>query len=43
MENKLFKAHKIMIPPRYNGKVTSVTPAGDFTILETILKCESNG
>jgi len=42
-ENKLFKAHKIMVPPRYNGKVTKICPAGAYTIMDTMLTCENNG
>ena len=28
--------HKIMVPPRVSGTVTSIAPAGQYTVLETI-------
>lgn len=41
-ENKLFKKHQIMIPPRLKGKITYLRETGDININETVLELEYN-
>jgi V/A-type H+-transporting ATPase subunit A len=35
--------HKVMIPPRVQGTITSVTKKGEYTILDPICKVKNNG
>lgn len=42
-ENSLITDHRIMISPRARGTVTWIAPAGEYNIVETILKTEFQG
>eukprot|EP00051_Salpingoeca_urceolata_P026909 m.479232 g.479232 ORF g.479232 m.479232 type:complete len:608 (-) comp21376_c0_seq1:35-1858(-) len=42
-ENSLIKEHRIMIHPRKRGEVTWVAPAGEYTIVDTVLKTKFQG
>eukprot|EP00919_Chromeraceae_sp_WS-2016_P073267 GHVR01173248.1.p1 GENE.GHVR01173248.1~~GHVR01173248.1.p1 ORF type:complete len:448 (+),score=88.14 GHVR01173248.1:82-1425(+) len=42
-ENSLFKTHKIMVPPKQQGRVKYVSPAGQFNICETVVEIEYEG
>ncbi|EGD73873.1 Atp6v1a-prov protein [Salpingoeca rosetta] len=42
-ENSLIKEHRIMVRPKAHGKVTWIAPAGEYTIVDTVLKTEFNG
>eukprot|EP00920_Eleutheroschizon_duboscqi_P040506 GHVT01096943.1.p1 GENE.GHVT01096943.1~~GHVT01096943.1.p1 ORF type:complete len:586 (-),score=90.54 GHVT01096943.1:895-2652(-) len=42
-ENNLFHTHKIMVPPKAQGRVVSIAAAGDYTTKETTLELEYHG
>ncbi|KAH3688468.1 hypothetical protein WICPIJ_000607 [Wickerhamomyces pijperi] len=42
-ENSLLNDHKILLPPRARGTITKITPAGKYTIEETLLEVEFDG
>ena len=42
-ENSLFSDHKILVPPKCQGRVTYLAPAGDYNIHEKILELDLNG
>lgn len=42
-ESTLLKEHRIMIPPKIQGKVISIVEEGDYNIKETILELEKDG
>lgn len=42
-ENGLFKAHKIMIAPKIQGRVKRIAPAGSYTLNDTICEVEEGG
>lgn len=42
-ENNLFKEHRIMVPPKSQGKVRSTVPAGMYTVDEPVLELELHG
>eukprot|EP00040_Diaphanoeca_grandis_P038338 m.256313 g.256313 ORF g.256313 m.256313 type:complete len:610 (-) comp34257_c0_seq1:39-1868(-) len=42
-ENSLVKSHKIMVHPKAKGKITWMAAAGEYTIVDTIMKTEWNG
>jgi len=42
-ENTLITDHRIMVHPKARGKVTWIAPAGEYTIVDTILKTEFQG
>eukprot|EP00922_Rhytidocystis_sp_ex-Travisia-forbesii_P008165 GHVS01012027.1.p1 GENE.GHVS01012027.1~~GHVS01012027.1.p1 ORF type:complete len:607 (+),score=74.12 GHVS01012027.1:77-1897(+) len=42
-ENNLFKDHKIMVPPKAQGRVVKVAAAGDYNCRETVLELDFNG
>lgn len=35
--------HRIMVRPKAHGKVTWIAPAGEYTIIDTVMKTEFNG
>lgn len=39
-ENRLLKAHKIMVPPNVAGRVRSIVPKGKYTLDDTIMVIE---
>eukprot|EP00758_Cryptobia_borreli_P002641 Tbor_TRINITY_DN3177_c1_g1::TRINITY_DN3177_c1_g1_i1::g.14694::m.14694/K02145/ATPeV1A, ATP6A; V-type H+-transporting ATPase subunit A len=43
IENSLMHDHSIMVPPLVKGRVTHVTPAGNYNIDEEIIEIEHNG
>lgn len=42
-ENNLFKSHRILVPPKRQGRITYVAPAGEFTVTEPIAQVEFQG
>lgn len=42
-ENNLFKDHKIMVPPKAQGKIKYIAPAGTYTVKDTVAEVEFNG
>jgi len=42
-ENGLFRTHKIMIPPKVQGRVKKIAPAGQYTNADTIMEVEEGG
>ncbi|KFG31322.1 putative vacuolar ATP synthase subunit A, partial [Toxoplasma gondii GAB2-2007-GAL-DOM2] len=42
-ENNLFLEHRIMIPPKIQGKVSWIAPAGSYTVKDTIMTLEYRG
>lgn len=42
-ENSLVKEHRIMTHPKARGKITWIAPAGEYTIVDTILKTDFQG
>lgn len=42
-ENNLFDEHKILLPPRVQGKVTYVAPEGSYTLKDKIIEVEYDG
>merc|ERR1719335_1356021 len=42
-ENGLFKAHKIMIAPKIQGRVKRIAPAGSYTLNDCICEIEDQG
>jgi len=42
-ENGLFKAHKIMIAPKIQGRVKRIAPAGSYTLNDCICEVEEGG
>eukprot|EP00923_Selenidium_pygospionis_P014037 GHVN01024184.1.p1 GENE.GHVN01024184.1~~GHVN01024184.1.p1 ORF type:complete len:609 (+),score=84.95 GHVN01024184.1:137-1963(+) len=42
-ENNLFKQHRILLPPKAQGKVKNITTAGDYTVTEARIELEFNG
>jgi V-type H+-transporting ATPase subunit A len=41
-ENELFENHKIMLPPRAQGRVTWIAPEGHYSVNEKVLEVEFN-
>lgn len=39
-ENDLFSQHKIMIPPKGNGRIVEIQPEGNYHVRENIVKVE---
>jgi len=39
-ENNLFDEHRILVPPRANGRITYIADDGDYNITEDILELE---
>lgn len=42
-ENSLIREHRVMVHPRKRGEVTWVAPAGEYTIVDTVLKTKFGG
>lgn len=42
-ENNLFIEHKVMVPPKLQGKVTWIAPPGNYTVREVVLRLEYQG
>ncbi|KAK7203319.1 vacuolar ATPase subunit A [Myxozyma melibiosi] len=42
-ENSLLSDHKIILPPRARGTITSIAEAGNYTLNDTILEVEFEG
>ncbi|PFH33532.1 putative vacuolar ATP synthase subunit A [Besnoitia besnoiti] len=42
-ENNLFMEHRIMIPPKIQGKVSWIAPAGEYTVKDTVMTLEYQG
>lgn len=42
-ENNLFEEHRILLPPRAKGKITWITPEGDYTVREKVMEVEFGG
>ena len=40
-ENELFPNHKIMSDPKVNGRVVELTPAGQYTVADTVCVIET--
>jgi len=45
VENSMMNEHMIMVPPKYRvgGRVTSVAPAGNYTLNDVVVEFEVNG
>eukprot|EP00921_Rhytidocystis_pertsovi_P016122 GHVQ01025459.1.p1 GENE.GHVQ01025459.1~~GHVQ01025459.1.p1 ORF type:complete len:611 (-),score=90.65 GHVQ01025459.1:528-2360(-) len=43
VENNLFKNHRIMVPPKAQGRVVTLAAAGDYNCRETVLELEYHG
>jgi len=39
-ENGLFRAHYIMVPPNFNGRVSAVKPGGEYTVNTCVVTLE---
>lgn len=42
-ENSLLDDHKILLPPRARGTITSIAEAGSYTVEDTVLEVEFDG
>ncbi|SGZ58255.1 CIC11C00000004173 [Sungouiella intermedia] len=42
-ENSLLDDHKILLPPRARGTITSIAEAGSYTVADTVLEVEFDG
>ena len=42
-ENSLFTEHSILVPPKCQGRVTYIAPAGQYNIKEEVLELEFDG
>jgi V-type H+-transporting ATPase subunit A len=42
-ENNLFDEHKILLPPRVQGKVSYIAPDGNYTLDDQIIEIEYDG
>lgn len=42
-ENNLFKEHRVMVPPKSQGKVKSIAVAGMYTVNEPVIELELHG
>ncbi|CAH2355092.1 V-type proton ATPase catalytic subunit A [[Candida] railenensis] len=42
-ENSLFDDHKILLPPRARGTITSIAEAGSYNVEDTVLEVEFDG
>jgi V-type H+-transporting ATPase subunit A len=42
-ENDLFEQHKIMLPPKAQGRITWIAPAGDYTVNQEVIEIELGG
>merc|ERR1711865_628695 len=42
-ENGLFKAHYVMIPPNFSGRVKSAKPAGQYNIETVVVEVDDSG
>ena len=42
-ENDLFENHRIMLPPKAQGKVTWLAPEGNYSVNEKMIEIEFNG
>ena len=42
-ENDLFSEHRILLPPKAKGRITSIQPAGDYTVDFPIIEIEEDG
>lgn len=42
-ENPLFKEHRVMVPPKAQGRVSWLTPAGMYTMTDKIFELEDDG
>lgn len=42
-ENSLLNDHKILLPPRARGTITSIAEAGSYTVEDTVLEVEFDG
>ncbi|KAI5848164.1 ATP synthase alpha/beta family, nucleotide-binding domain-containing protein [Tricharina praecox] len=42
-ENSLLDDHKIMLPPRVKGTITSIAEKGSYTVRDTVLEVEFDG
>jgi len=40
IENELMQVHPIMVPPRMKGRITSIAPAGNYTINDNLMEIE---
>lgn len=40
-ENFLFKEHRIMVPPKIQGRIKEIMPAGNYNITDCLIKLES--
>lgn len=43
VENSLMYDHAIMVPPNVQGRITSVQPSGNYTLMDDIVELEHNG
>jgi len=43
VENGLFKAHYVMIPPNFSGRVKSAKPAGMYNIEKVVVEVDDSG
>ncbi|RNE99789.1 vacuolar H+-ATPase [Trypanosoma rangeli] len=43
VENSLMYDHSIMVPPNVQGRVTSVQPSGNYTLVDEVVELEHNG
>ena len=39
-ENALFNEHKIMVPPKGNGRIKEIVEAGNYTVREPVIVVE---
>jgi V-type H+-transporting ATPase subunit A len=42
-ENGLFREHRIMVPPKISGRVTSIVGAGNYSVKDVLLQVEMDG
>ena len=42
-ENDLFKKHKIMIPPKFQGRIKEIMPQGSYTVSQPVIVIEYDG
>lgn len=42
-ENTLFKNHKIMVPPKSQGRIKYLAPSGQYNVVQTIAEIEAHG
>jgi V-type H+-transporting ATPase subunit A len=42
-ENFLFKEHRVMVPPKMQGRITWLAPGGNYNVTETLCKLDFQG